>query len=112
MGAVNMHMTLEVAREKVAAGAAFLDDLPATAKDWRASIDRVCVSRWAIRTSVFSASSSANYYDAANELGLSKAQQSNFGFMYWGSGTLTRTEAMEDAESWGNLAIAWREEIA
>jgi hypothetical protein len=110
MGAVNMHMTLEVAREKVAAGAAFLDGVP-TAKDWRASIDRMRFSLGdpykCVLGQLF-----GNYYDAANELGLSKAQQSNFGFMYWGSGTLTRTEAMEDAESWGNLAIAWREEIA
>jgi hypothetical protein len=55
-----------------------------------------------------------NYYDAANELGLSKAQQSNFGFMYWGSGyahAVTRGHGRR--RSWVNLeASRGVEEIA
>jgi hypothetical protein len=105
MGAVNMHMTLEVAREKVAAGAAFLDGVPATA-DWRASIDRVNFSLndpyKCILGQLF-----GYYYDGARVLSLTNADQSNLGFTYWG----LDSPDMEDEESWVNLNDAWIEEL-
>jgi hypothetical protein len=107
-----MHMTLEVAREKVAAGVAYLDDLP-LADNWRARIDPVRFSLGSPQRCVLG-QLFGNYYDATHDLGLSAAKQSHYGFMYWGEdhSNILLHEAREDKQSWVNLEAAWLEEIA
>ena len=96
--------SLEIAREKVAAGAAFLDK--SGPEQWRS---RVWISklRLADTEKCILGQLYGFYWTAVETLNLTRGQQSELGFIYWGDDEHFRN----DETAWDNLHTAWVEEL-